>query len=463
VADRVVVPMKPRKAGWREGPLLKVSFQRNGRERALPQLPSTEWLQEFQRKLHEKAKAEPKYRFYSLYDKMYRMEVLVEAYRKAKANRGASGVDGETFEDVEKKGVVEYLTELRLEMKERRYVPKPVRRVYIPKANGKQRPLGIPTIRDRVVQTAFLLILEPIFEADFSDASFGFRPQKSAHDAVREIYKYLNWGCVEVYDVDLEKYFDTVDHSKLMKLVAQRVVDGQVLHVIKQWLSCGYVEDGQHRQSKKGTPQGGVISPLLANIYLNPVDRAFERKGLGAIKNGSIHLVRYADDMLILAQQNLEEGVNLLHHYMARLGLRLNEEKTRSLKLTTGNSVDFLGFRFHNVKNRKTGKRWMMVYPNPRSQERCRAKVREYVHHSRPLRVKQQVENVNRYLRGWVGYFRLGNASATFHKLDRFVNLRVRHVICRRRGSRGHGWNRLTEQYLHGQLGLYHDYAVEWL
>jgi len=168
VADRVVVPEKPRKAGWREGPLLKVSFQRNDRERALPQLSSTEWLQEFQRKLHEKAKAEPKYRFYSLYDKMYRMEVLVEAYRKVKANRGASGVDNETLEGVEKKGVIEYLTELRLEMKERRYVPKPVRRVYIPKANGKQRPLGIPTIRDRVVQTAFLLILEPIFEADFA-------------------------------------------------------------------------------------------------------------------------------------------------------------------------------------------------------------------------------------------------------------------------------------------------------
>ena len=460
MADRVVVPMKPRKAGWREGPLLKVSFQRDDRERALQELSSTEWLQEFQRKLHEKAKAEPKYRFYSLYDKMYRMEVLVEAYRKAKANRGASGVDGETFEDVEKKGVIAYLTELRLEMKERRYVPKPVRRVYIPKANGKERPLGIPTIRDRVVQTAFLLILEPIFEADFSDSSFGFRPQKSAHDAVREIYKYLNWGCEEVYDVDLEKYFDMVDHGKLMKLVARRIVDRQVLHVIKQWLSCGYVEEGQHRQSKKGTPQGGVISPLLANIYLNPVDRAFERKGLGAIRNGSIHLVRYADDMVILAKRDLEGGVNLLHHYVERLGLRLNEEKTRRLKLSIGNSVDFLGFRFHNVRSRTTGTRLILVYPSPRSQERFRAKVREYVDHSLPLRTKEQVENVNRYLRGWVGYFRLGHASATFRKLAHFVNLRVRHVIWRRRGRRGYGWNKLTSNYIYGQLGLYYDYAV---
>ena len=452
--------MKPRKAGWREGLLLKVGFQKNDMERALQQLPSTEWLQEFQRKLHEKAKAEPKYRFYSLYDKMYRKEVLVEAYRKVKANRGASGVDEETFEDVEKKGVGAYLAELRLEMKEQRYVPKPVRRVYIPKANGKQRPLGIPTIRDRVVQTAFLLILEPIFEADFSDSSFGFRPQRSAHDAVREIYKYLNWGCDEVYDVDLEKYFDTVDHGKLMKLVARRVVDGQVLHVIKQWLSCGYVEDGQHRQSKKGTPQGGVISPLLANIYLNPVDRAFERKGLGKIKNGSIHLVRYADDMVILAQKNLDEGVNLLHHYTERLGLRLNEEKTRRLKINIGNSVDFLGFRFHNVRSRKTGTRLILVSPSPRSQERFRATVRKHVHHSRSVRVKEQVEDVNRYLRGWVGYFRLGNAAATFHSLAYFVERRVRHVIWRRRGHRGYGWKKLTRQYLYGQLGLYHDYGV---
>jgi group II intron reverse transcriptase/maturase len=460
VTDGVVVPVKPRKAGWREGLLLKVSFQRNDRERALSQLPSTGWLQEFQRKLHEKAKGEPKYRFYSLYDKMHRMEVLDEAYRKAKANRGASGVDNETFEDVEKKGVGVYLAELRLEMKERRYVPKPVRRVYIPKANGTERPLGIPTIRDRVVQTAFLLILEPIFEADFADSSFGFRPGKGAHDAVREIYKYLNWGCDEVYDVDLEKYFDTVDHSKLMKLVARRVVDRQVLHVIKQWLSCGYVEDGQHRQSRKGTPQGGVISPLLANIYLNPVDRAFERRGLGKLKNGSIHVVRYADDMVILAQKNLEEGVNLLHQYTERLGLRLNEEKTRRLKLNIGNSVDFLGFRFHTVRSRKTGTRLILVYPSPRSQERCRVKIREYVHHARSLRVKDQVENVNRYLRGWVGYFRLGHASATFHDLAHFVELRVRHVIWRRRGLRGYGWAKLTRQYLYGELGLYEDYAV---
>jgi RNA-directed DNA polymerase len=426
----------------------------------LRELPHTEWLLEFQRKLHAKATAEPKYRFYSLYDKTFRTDVLTEAYRKAKANGGACGVDGETFNEVEKEGIDVYLAGLQLEMKERRYVPKPVRRVYIPKPNGKQRPLGIPTIRDRIVQTAFLFILEPIFEADFTDSSYGFRPEKSAHDAVREIYKYLNWGCTEVYDVDLEKFFDTVDHSKLMKLVARRISDGEILRVVKLWLNSGYVEEGQHRQSTQGTPQGGVISPLLANIYLNPVDQAFKKERLGNISKGSIHLVRYADDMVILAQRNLETGVGLLNHYVERLGLRLNDEKTRRLRLDIGNSVDFLGFRFHNVRSRQTGARLILVYPSPRSQARFRATVRRYVHHSIPLRVKEQVHNLNRYLRGWMAYFRLGNGAATFRKLARFVNLRVRHVIWRRKGRRGYGWGKLTSEHIYGQLGLFYDYHV---
>ncbi len=461
VADGAVVPVKPRKAGWREGLLLKDCFQTNKMESALRELSSTEWLQEFQRKLHTKAKAEPKFRFYALYDKTYYMEVLEEAYRKAKANGGTSGVDGVTFADVEKQGLADYLAELQLEMKEHRYVPKPVRRVYIPKANGKQRPLGIPTVRDRIVQTAFLFILEPIFEADFAPSSFGFRPEKSAHDAVREVYKYLNWGCTEVYDVDLEQFFDTVDHGKLMKLVARRIVDSRVLHVIKQWLSCGYVEDGQHRQSTRGTPQGGVISPLLANIYLNPVDQAFERRGLGAREQGSIHVVRYADDLLLLAQRNLEEGVDLLHHLLGRLDLTLNREKTRRLRLDTGEKVDFLGFRFHNARSRQTGGRFIMVYPSPRSQERFRATVRRYVHHSLPLRAKEQIERLNRFTRGWVGYFRLGHgSSAMLNRLAHFVVLRVRHVIWRRRGRRGYGFEKLTSDYLYGQLGLFNDYHV---
>jgi len=429
-------------------------------ERVLRELTSTSSLQEFQRKLYAKAKAEPKFRFYSLYDKTYRMDVLAEAYRKVKANGGTSGIDEETCEQIEASGLASYLRELQLEMKERSYQPQPVRRVYIRKANGKLRPLGIPTIRDRIVQTAFLMVLEPIFEADFSDSSFGFRPKRSAHDAIWEIYKYLNWGCVEVYDVDLEKYFDTVDHSKLMKLLARRIADGQILHVIKQWLSSGYIEDGQHRQSTKGTPQGGVISPLLANIYLNPVDHAFERQRLGTIRNGSIQLIRYADDMIILAQKNLDKGIALLHHYVERLGMGLNQEKTRRLRLETGKSVDFLGYRFYYAKSWETDKRLILVVPSLRSQQRCREKIRRLLHHSIPKRVKEQVQDVNQFLRGWVGYFRVGNSSAAFRRVNNFVNKRVHHILQRRKGRHGYGWRRISSDYVYGQLGLFYNYRV---
>ena len=423
-------------------------------------LTNIEKIQEFQRKLYEKAKAEPKYRFYSLYDKTYRMDILEEAYRRVKANGGTSGVDGEAIDDVESQGKAEYLTVLQKELKEERYTPKPVKRVYIPKANGKKRPLGIPTVRDRIVQTAFLMILEPIFEADFTEASYGFRPKRSAHGAVREVYKYLNWGCEEIYEVDLEKYFDTVEHWKLMKLLAQRVSDGKMLHVIKQWLNCGYVEEDQHRQSKRGTPQGGVISPLLANIYLNPIDRAFERSKLGAIKEGSIHIVRYADDMIILAQQKLEKGIDLLEHYTERLGLSLNKEKTRRLKFKEEKKVEFLGFQFHRVTSWKNGERLILVTPSPRSQKRCKEKIRKLINHNIPLKVKDQIGNLNRFLKGWTGYYRLGHSSQALREIRNYTNKRVRRLIQRHKGRSGYGWYKMSSDDVYGRLGLFYDYKV---
>jgi RNA-directed DNA polymerase len=433
------------------------------KEDVLQELRNIERIQELQRKLSEKAKANPKFRFYSLYDKVYRMDIMEEAYRRAKSNGGTSGVDGERFEDIEKRGVFEYIAELREELKERRYRPKPVRRVYIPKANGKKRPLGIPTVRDRIVQTAFLMILEPIFEADFTEASHGFRPNKSAHGAIREIYKYLNWGCEQIYDVDVEKYFDTVEHWKLMKLLAQRISDGRILHVIKQWLSCGYIEDGQHRQSKRGTPQGGVISPLLANIYLNPLDRAFERNRMGTMRAGSIHLVRYADDMLLLAQRDLDKGIEVLGHYLERLGLRLNQEKTRRLDLKVDKKVEFLGFEFHRVLNKKTKKRLILVAPSPGSQKKCREKVRKLVNHNIPVSVRDQVGNVNLFLEGWTNYFRLGNSAKALMALNDYVKKRVRRVIQRRKGESGYGWGRISSEDLYGRMGLFYNYKVQWL
>lgn len=429
----------------------------------MQELRNIDKIQEFQRKLNEKAKANPKFRFYSLYDKVYRMDILEEAYRRARANGGTSGVDGERFEDIEKRGISEYLAELRKELKERRYQPKPVRRVYIPKANGKKRPLGIPTVRDRIVQTAFLMILEPIFEADFTEASHGFRPNRSAHGAIREIYKYLNWGCEQIYDVDVEKYFDTVEHWKLMKLLAQRISDGRILHVIKQWLSCGYVEDGQHRQSNRGTPQGGVISPLLANIYLNPLDRAFERSRMSTMKAGSIHLVRYADDMIILAHRDLDKGIELLEHYLERLGLRLNQEKTRRLDLKVDKKVEFLGFEFHRVTNKKTQNRLILVSPSPGSQKKCREKIRKLINHNLPVRVKDQIGDVNLFLAGWTNYFRLGNSSKALNALNQYVNKRVRRVIQRRKGRSGYGWGRVSSEDIYGRLGLFYNYKVQWL
>ena len=420
-------------------------------------------IQEFQRKLYEKAKSDKKYRFYSLYDKAYRTDILEEAYRKAKSNGGTCGVDGETFEEVETKGRTEYLKELQQELKTEEYKPKPVLRVYIPKSNGKMRPLGIPTVKDRIVQTAFLMVLEPIFEADFSESSYGFRPKKSAHGAVREIYKYLNWGCEEIYDVDLEKYFDTVEHAKLLKLVALRVSDGKVLHVIKQWLSCGYVEDGQHRQSKRGTPQGGVISPLLANIYLNPVDQAFERNGIGNISNGSIHIVRYADDMIVLAQNNLERGINLLEHYVERLGLRINKEKTRKLSLKEEKKLEFLGFEFIRTKSWRTNKRLILVRPNPKSQKKCREKIRILINQKIPLKAEDQIKELNKYLTGWTNYFRLGNSSKALSQINHFVNKRVRRLLQRQKGGSGYGWNKIDREYVYGKLGLFGNYKVQSL
>ena len=427
------------------------------------ELGNIDKIQEFQRKLYEKAKANPKYRFYSLYDKTYRMDILEEAYRRAKANGGTSGVDGENFSDIETQGSAEYLGLLQRELKEGEYKPKPVKRVYIPKANGKMRPLGIPTVRDRIVQTAFLIVLEPIFEADFSESSYGFRPKKSAHGAIREIYKYLNWGCEEIYDVDLEKYFDTVEHWKLMRLLAMRISDAKILHVIKQWLSCGYVEDGQHRQSKRGTPQGGVISPLLANVYLNPLDKAFERRKLGTIKEGSIHIVRYADDMIILAQKHLEKGIEIVKHYTERLGLSLNEEKTRRLNLKEDRKVEFLGFQFHRVENKVNKNRLILVSPSPKSMQRCRDRIKKLVSHKLPLKVIDQIENLNRFLTGWTGYYRLGNSSKDLNAICQFTNKRVRRLMQRHKGKSGYGWYKTSSDELYGRLGLFCNYKVQRL
>jgi group II intron reverse transcriptase/maturase len=424
-------------------------------------LRSDETVRELQMKLYLKAKAEPEFRFYVLYDKTYRTDFLWESYRRVKANGGTPGVDGETFEAIEERGLENYLRELQAELKEKRYKPSPVLRVYIPKPNGDKRPLGIPTIRDRIVQGSFKLVLEPIFEADFTERSFGFRPEKDAHDAIREVLKLLNWGCTEVYDVDLSKFFDTVDHEKLMKLIALRIVDSRILKVIRAWLSCGYVEDGQHRTPKQGTPQGGVISPLLANIYLNPMDKALVKSKLWWRDKGSVHLVRYADDFVLLANYGLENGKAIAHRILTRLGLKVNEAKTRQYSLKDSGSLEYLGFKFIRTVNWKKGNKFFLVEPSPKALNRIREKMRERISHKIPKKIHEQIANANPVLRGWVNYYRLGNPTRCFNKIRNFVNLRVRRTLQRRKGRAGYGFKRYDADFIYGKLGLFCDYHAQ--
>lgn len=423
-------------------------------------LVSADRVRDFQRKLYRKAKAEPGFRFYALYDKTYRLDVLYEAYRRVKANGGKPGIDGATFEEVERHGIQRYLERLGLELKEKRYKPQPVLRVYIPKPNGGRRPLGIPTIRDRIVQQAFKLVLEPIFEADFTERSYGFRPKRSAHDAIREVNKLLNWGCTEIYDVDILQFFDTVDHGKLMKLLARRIVDRQILKVIRQWLRCGYVEEGERHRPAKGIPQGGVISPLLANIYLHPMDKAMVESKLWWMRKGSVHIVRYADDMVILARWNLEAGKRIVGEYMNRLGLEVNEAKSRVVSIGEEGHLDFLGFRFLRTVNWKNRGKFFLVTPSPESIARVREKLRQRISAQIPMSIRDQIQMVNALLRGWVKYYGVGNASHSFNHIRDFVNKRVRRVLQRRAGRAGHGYKRYDSNFIYGKLGLFCQYKT---
>jgi group II intron reverse transcriptase/maturase len=463
VADVAAVPLEvPDNTTGSEGRAtaeIGVSVERTGRALS-ERLPSVNRVQEFQRKLYRKAKAEPKLRFYTLYDKTYRMDFLHEAYRRVRANNGAPGIDGETFEQVEAYGIGRYLQELSQELQEKRYEPKPVKRVYIPKPNGDLRPLGIPTIRDRIVQASFKLVIEPIFEAGFSDRSFGFRPKRSAHQAIREVAKLLNWGCTDIYDVDLSKYFDTVNHRKLMKLIAQRIMDRMILHVIKQWLSCGYMEDGQHRAPKQGTPQGGVISPLLANIYLNPMDWAMEKSKLWWRDRGSVHLVRYADDFVLMARRGLEAGKAIIHHFLRRLGLTINGKKTKQYTMAESGSMEYLGFKFTRTVNRKKGGKFFLLTPGPKAMNWIRERIRQCVRYSNPVTIGEMVQDANAIIRGWVNYFQLGNPSQCFGKIRDFVNKRVRRVLQRRKGRPGFGYERYDSDFIYGKLGLLYSYRA---
>ena len=417
-------------------------------------------LQDLRRKLYVKAKAEPSWRFWGMYVHVSKMETLEAAYAMAKSNDGAPGIDGVTFEAIETQGVEAFLRQIQDELKQRSYVPLPLRKKEIPKDGGsKVRVLSIPSIRDRVVQGALKLILEPVFEADFQSGSYGYRPKRTPHQAVERVMRGIFLGKLDIIDLDLRAYFDSVRHDRLLNKVAQRIQDDDVMALLKKILKSS---------GSMGVPQGGIISPMLSNLYLNEVDRMLE-KAVEVTRRGRYQYVeyaRFADDLVVLVDSQygppglLGQVNGRLREEFARLGVEVNEEKSRCVDLRNGESFGFLGFDFRRIRAR-SGKWRVQLTPKMKKRTALLRKLKDVFRRYRSQPVGRVVEIINPILRGWVNYFAMGHASRCFRMVQRWVELKVRRHMMQSRKRRGFGWDRWSTRWLYEHLGLFNGYRLK--
>lgn len=417
-------------------------------------------LQELRRKIYLKAKSESDWRFWGLYTHVCKLETLKEAYKMAKKNNGSPGIDGVTFDQIEEEGVEQFLKAIQEELVTGNYCPLKNRKKEIPKGNGKVRVLGIPSIRDRIVQGALKLIIEPIFEADFQDGSYGYRPKRTAHEALRRAGKAAIYGKTLVIDLDLKSYFDNVRHDILLNKVAKRVNDDKIMRLLKLIVKAS---------GKRGVPQGGVVSPLLANIYLNDIDKMLE-KAKEVTRNGdytNIEYARFADDLVILVYKSekgkwlMKAAYKRLKEEIEKLDIEMNEDKTQIVDLTEGESFCFLGFDFKRYKTRK-GKWGILTTPKQKARAALLGKLKPIFKKHKSHPIVMVIDKINPIIRGWVNYFRVGNSSQCFSYVKQWIERKIRRHLMSARGRKGFGWKRWSREFIYENLRLYDNYKIKY-